>query len=280
MNRPRYNLPTAERTFSHAIAVTASDEDTFYPASNLLSEDPADVAKLTTDTGSFVFEFAEKVAAAFAGLINQYLDAGLTGVKIQGNDTDSWGTPAFSQTIEIPAKRLDGPSFQPWTNNIGVLLDALPDPDGYLFWRIVFEDANSQPIALGRLWLSESLASVDLFHHGQLRETDDLDNVIHETELLVRLVEDLGGPVRTVAGVFIGTDLSAGTAPHQLAADFRQLKQASNDGMHPLLFIPFPERDLEPLVGYFVELTIVHEQGGYQVWTFTFRESSRGIPWP
>ncbi len=283
MSRAQFNYPTDDR-FKDASAITASAEDSEYPVENIITENAANPAKLTTTTGWFVWAFDEKTTGDVLDIIYHYLDEGLTGVKIQANDSDSWATPAFEQTIEIPAKRHDGPSYQPWTHNVRVELEGLEDPDGYLFWRLVFEDANSQEIVIGRVMLQTARA-IDVFHAGgEMAETDLPTNILNPTELDVLTLEAIGGPRRELTLAFIGTDLQAGTAPVQDAGELRHLEQSCNEGEHPFTLAIFDDTSLttrQPLLVHFVEpVRRVHAQGGYQVWTFTVREVSRGLPFP
>jgi hypothetical protein len=265
-----------------AIAVTASAEDAEYPAEKLITENPADTAKLTTNTGWWVTQYAAKVAPVAAAVIYHYLDAGLN-VRLQGNDTDSWGAPAFDQAFTIPAKRKDGPSYQRWTTSPWILLDALDDEDGYLFWRLVIVGTNSQVVAVGRLVLAASLLHVTLFHDGGISESDRPENdpsrIVHPTELGVETRYTIGGPRRGLSFTLIGTDLSAGTPPTQEAADFRALAEAC-DGEHPFLLAPFETNDMWCVMPENVSWPRSHEPGGYQVWSLSVREESRGLPWP
>src|SRR5688572_6744950 len=216
-----------------AINTTGSAEDEEYPASNIDSEDPSEVAKLTTTTGNFVYEFGSKVVPVAVALFNQYLDEGLTGVKLQGNDTDSWGAPSFEFDIEdIPAKRFDGYGDNPWTDNILREIGDLPDPTGYLFWRLLFEDANSQVIEIGRWSLLSAMRPIDVFRVGDIEEGEEADVLNQRTERKVLIATELGGPMRTFSAAIIGTDLAAGSSPVQEAADFRRLQQGSNSGVH------------------------------------------------
>ncbi len=266
-----------------AIAVTASAEVSAYGAVQLVGENAARPAKLVGTTGNFVGQMASPIAPAYAMLGYHYLDAGLGGVKIQFNDSDSWGSPAYEATFTIPAKRLDGPSYQRWTSNVIVALEDL-DEGGYAWWRLVFENANSQPIVIGRLLLLSQLRQVDLLHvdGAAFDEGDETFEISHQTDLGVDSgVTPLGGPRRSFAGSFVGSDLSAGTAPVQSAADFRALHETSEGRAHPFVWIQGPAIADPWLVKFeSAQRQRSHRQGGYQVWPFAVREISRGLPWP
>lgn len=275
-----YSRPDEELT-CQAVAVTASAEDPEYPATNLLEEHGANPAKLTTLDGDFVFEFSGAVSPQGVAPIYHYLDPGLD-VRIQGNSSDSWGSPPYERSITIPAKRKDGPSYQRWTNNPFRLLDSDPS---YAFWRLWIAAPNSQPVAIGRLWLAEGLHRVTLFHEGDMGESDrpddDLGQIVHPTQLGVETVYTIGGPRRGLSFALIGTDLDAGTAPVQEASDFRDLIESSDGRAHPWLLVPFETGDDARLVKPDSPAgQRSHRVGGYQVWPYSVREVSRGLPWP
>jgi len=266
-----------------AIAVTASLEDPGYVATNLIT-DNVGPAKLVTTSGWWVLEFAEPISPIAAALIYQYLDDDLL-VWIQGNDSDTWDTPGFEAQFTIPAKRKDGPSYQRWTRNTLLRFEVdEEDPPSYRFWRLWIDDenVNSQQVAIGRLLLLSALHRVDLFLDSDMAESDrdEADTIVQPTELGVETFIVLGGPRRSVSPLLIATDLSAGTAPVQGAADFRALYEATDGRSLPFLFVPLP--DDEPWLGRFEPGagTRTHKLGGYQVWPFTFKEVSRGLPWP
>jgi len=186
----------------------------------------------------------------------------------------------FEQSLTIHANGLDGPSYQGWTNNVYEALGELDDEDGYLFWRLVVVGTNSQPIAVGRLMLPSTLHDVTLFHDGDIPEGDDTGEINHETELGVENIYVLDGPRRSVSAPFIGTDLDAGNAPVQEAADFRALHESCEGRKHPFLFQPFPDRPPWLVRFESAKSPRSHRLGGYQVWQIAVKEVSRGVPWP
>jgi hypothetical protein len=266
-----------------AVAVTASAEVSAYGAVQLIDY-ASRPAKLSTTTGNFVLQFASPIAPAFAMLAYHYLDAGLGDVLIQANTSDSWGTPAFEAEFTIPAKRLDGPSYQRWTKNPMLELGDLPDEGGYEWWRLNFGSANSQNIIVGQLLLYSQLLQFDLLHvdgspfdHG-----DETTEISKKTELDVESgIYKLGGPRRTFSAYAVGTDLNAGTAPIQQASDFQNHHEASEGRAYPFAFLPFENfNDVWYVRPEANNLPRAHRQGGYQVFPFAVREISRGLPFP
>lgn len=266
-----------EDLVQQATSITGSADDAMYPASHLADIDGARSAKLTTTTGSYVFAFAAPVTPLAVVLIFQYLDAGLE-VRIQGNASDSWGSPSFDQAITIPAKRKDGPSYQRWTRNAWALLT---EPSPYAFWRVVIVGANSQAVAIGRVMLPSAIHEVEILPDaGDVHEDDDAWEIVQPTELGVETYYMLGGPRWAFSGGLVATDLDAGTAPVQEASDFRDLAETAEGRSAPFLFQAFDWVD--PKLVRFDEAVRrrTHRVGGYQVWLFAVREVARGLIWP
>jgi hypothetical protein len=111
-------------------------------------------------------------------------------------------------------------------------------------------------------------------------EGDDTGEINHETELGVENILVLDGPRRSLTATFIGTDLNAGSAPVQEAADFRALHEASEGRKHPYLFCPFTSDRPWLVRPTTAQSPRVHRQGGAQIWTIATKEVSRGVPWP
>lgn len=258
--------------------VTSSDEDPAYPASNLIAENAANPAKLLTASGSWVLQTPSPIAPVWALLIYQYLDSSLD-VRLQGNTSDSWGSPPFEQHFTIPGKRLDGPSYQPWTYNVGLVIEGTPLPS-YAFWRLLIAGTNSQAVAVGRMLLLPNPRTVKFLVADQLEESDDYEaQIILPTELGVETIYDLGGPRRGISGVTPVTDASG--LPLQDAADFRDLLQSATGRLKPWVIWPFGQSG-EPWLVRFVSLpqTRRHSGARVQYWPFAVKEVSRGLPWP
>lgn len=257
--------------------VTASAADSGYPAANLVTRNPAKPAKLATMDGWWVVDLGSAMSIAGSALIYQYLTAGLD-VRIQGNTSDSWGSPAFSTAITIPAKRKDGPTYQRWTKNPVTTFDT---PQTYRYWRLYIAGTNDQNVVVGRLMLLAALRPVTLFHDGDIGEDDKpVAPIDNRTQLQVRNVIVIGGPQRSVTAILLCTDLDAGTEPIQEAQDFRDLWESTDQNTYPFLLV-FTDL-LDGLLVHFTEFLSkrLHRQGGYQVWPFSVEEESRGLPWP
>lgn len=258
--------------------ITSADEDPEYPASNLVAENAANPAKLLTTSGDWVIHATSAISPIFAVLIYQYLDSSLD-VRLQGNSSNSFGSPPFEQDFTIPGKRLDGPSYQPWTYNVGMRIMGSPLPT-YEWWRLVIAGTNSQACAVGRLLLLPDPRTVKFLVADRLEETDEPEaQIILPTELGVETIYDIGGPRRGVTGVTPVTDQSG--LPLQDASDFRSLHESVNGRLHPFVLWPFGQSGEPWLVRFTQGLqTRRHSGAKVQYWPFAVKEVSRGLPWP
>lgn len=268
-----------------ASAVASSDADPDYPAENLIQWNPAKPAKLTTTSGAWVVQLASALEVAGVAIPYHYLDAGLD-VRIQANTSDSWGAPAFESAITIPAKRLDGPSTQRWTTTPYVVFDA---PQTFQYWRLLINGTNSQPVIVGRLMLLAEIRDISLrFGGSDIEEADGPPDGLIETttELGVDLPIVIGGPRRSLSAVLIASDLYADVMEVSQASEFMELFQSTFGGdslagsVMPFLLIPREDRNDAWVVRPDYASRRSHKEGNWEVWPFSVREVSRGLPWP
>jgi hypothetical protein len=268
-----YALPTDD-VAPTATAITASAEDPGYPADLLVDANPAHPAKLTTTSGDWVLEFASPIAPVAAVLVYPQLDAGLA-VSLQGNSSDSWGAPAFSQAVTIPGPQEDGASISP-------ILEITGTPS-YPFWRLAVTGSNSVPVAVGRLML---LAALRTFEDGTsarwgLVENEDYGIVEMATELGVETIYDVGNRRRSLEGELLLRQLGA--------TQFLTLRRATKGRVEPWLLVPFEDVNDAYLVRWSERASVRQLQvpeipdyrSGYvQLLQLRVTEVSRGLPWP
>ena len=113
-----YGKPTDNVASEATITAQSGTVDTEYPLANLVDENPAKPAKLTTTTGRIMFDFGSAQTIQLIALIHTNLDAGLT-VKIQANATDSWGSPSVDLAITIPTVPADSYPLNLWLDLSG-----------------------------------------------------------------------------------------------------------------------------------------------------------------
>jgi hypothetical protein len=136
-----YQLPGDNLAAGVTPTVSTGSIDAAYPAANITDGNPAKPAKFTGAAGSLVFDFGAAKAMRFVAVFNHSCSA----ITLQGNASDAWGAPSFSQAFSILAAREDGFSFNPWQDL------TVPAPS-YRYWRLVFTAASI--VAVGEVWFS------------------------------------------------------------------------------------------------------------------------------
>lgn len=193
----------SDNLISTASVITPSTEATGYEVENLYDGNPAKPWKMTATTGNVVFDFGSATNIDLVAIVHHNLTAGLE-VRIQGNASDSWGSPTLNQTITIPAYDADSYPVNPWID-----LSALSN--SFRYWRLVVVGTNSANVAIGELWLigtKRTLTARNLrygFTDGIARPL-----IEHTTDYGVSTIYDLGCKMRSIAGELIveATDLA------------------------------------------------------------------------
>lgn len=148
-----YNLPT-DIVSPDTILVDVGTEDPNFLKANISDFTNSFFgipAKLLETSGAFVFDFAA-AQRVDRFILWHNLDDNLAGVKLQGNATNSWGTPSIEVDIDIEDRRPDGYTIKSFVD----LIDKTGySAGGYRYWRIVSTVANSLPIGFKVLFLDK-----------------------------------------------------------------------------------------------------------------------------
>lgn len=202
-----------------SIGVNTGSEDADYPAAYLVDGRPGRPAKLTTTSGSWVIDFGTAQALALVALGAHNLSA----ATLEGNATNDWGAPAFSQVLTIPSATADGHSGNAWAD----LTLGSPAPS-YQFWRLVV----SGPVAcaVGELWLGTTRRQTLRGYALGFTIEETQPTIQHQTEFLIPLVYALGSRQRRLRLTFRATATGAAA----LLEWYRSLKGPGRTG----LFIP------------------------------------------
>lgn len=258
--------------------ITASAEDPAYPVSNwLLTTDtgiePERPSKLTTATGFWIFDFLTAVNIAAVGLLFTNFDAGLV-CTVKWNSSNSWGAPAGSTTIIIPAVPSDLWTISPWT--------LIPGSPTFRYWRIevaLSGSPNAQLLQLGRPLFLGALRTLprDIQHEEQspfeIEETHELlpsNYTALKVEKPIPLIERIRAMVNAKIGV---TDTEVPTLV--------DIRRACNG--RQLQFYVVPDTNVNDIWCVRLEnITGVQQfiTNNWKIYPFAFREVSRGIPWP
>ena len=194
MSAVLYQYPSDNIAGAYAtIGVNSGSEDADYPAANLVDGRPGRPAKLTTASGSWVLAFggATRIDIVALGAHN------LTAATLQGNATNAWTAPTFSQALTIPAVTADGHSGNAW---LDLTTKSGYSASGFQYWRLLVTSAAN--CAVGELWLGSSIRQMvrGYLFGSSLEETHP--NITHLTEFLIPSVYALGSRQRRLRVVF------------------------------------------------------------------------------
>lgn len=206
-------------------AVTATPEDSTYPAANLVDENPGTPSKLSATSGSWVIDLAQATRVDAVAFWKHNFDPALT-VQIQMHASDVWTAPTLSTTITIPALPEDAYPFCPWVDLRSVAGYAV---SGFRYLRINVPSANSVNCALGDVFLGSVAKTLShLQRPGEIEE----DHPITEHAL---------GPGRSLVydeGMRIRTLRCQGLAAATETAALRSWHRACHGRARPGLLIP------------------------------------------
>lgn len=183
-------------------ALTATTEDADYPATNLHDQNPAKPMKLTGSSGNIVWQFASPARIDWVTFGPHNLAGGTA--TIQANTTNSWGSPALSAAITIPANFRDGMSRHPW---IDLTTKAGYSTGGYAYWRLVVASTGAN-VAIGEVWFAAHKRTVTNLRFGSTRRRAR-PAVEHRTDYGVSTIYDLGVLQRVIEGQWLNTDAKA-----------------------------------------------------------------------
>lgn len=128
-----------EEIGSNAV-ITASTNTVKFPVSNILDSRLSRVYRTDLATTSeIVFDLGSALSISSLVLANHNISSSVTTLKLQGNSSNSWGSPSFEQDLT-------------W-NQKNIPLDFIETTLRY--WRIQIIDATNPDlfIQLGRVWL-------------------------------------------------------------------------------------------------------------------------------
>lgn len=105
--------------------LTATTENSDYPVENIQDIRTTKVFRSTDDAAERIV-FDGQATASYCVIVNHNLSSSAT-IKIEGNDTDSWGSPSLSETM---------------TYNSGMIIKSFTEAT-YNYWSIYIDDNNS-----------------------------------------------------------------------------------------------------------------------------------------
>ena len=134
--------------FNEIKSVTASDEDSFYPASNLLEHPTYKEYRAVGTEASLVFDLENTVP------VDSFLMCGsnatgeiqVTELTLEANTTDDWTTPAHTQTYEL--------TLENQLYNI-VHLDFTAQT--FRYWRLTVSNPTGSYVGLSNVFLGSKI---------------------------------------------------------------------------------------------------------------------------
>jgi hypothetical protein len=209
----------------NATSITATTEDSEYPAENAIDLDPGKPAKLTGTTGSFVFDFGAAQRMDHVAIIHHNLTAGLGSVKFQCNSSNSWGSPTVDATLTVPSDWEDNYPVSFHKDLTGV---SGYSSGGFRYARLNFGSANDAAIALGEIVILSQARTLSIVR-PDVTTSEQRPLIEHGTDYEIATIYDRGTPVRT----FSAEVLNNGTTS-TIDSWYRDVKGR----VLPFLFIP------------------------------------------
>jgi hypothetical protein len=202
MGRCIYGLASENVAPEATVTVETGTEDADYPAANLVDRNPALPAQLTGTSGAWLLDFGSAQRVDWVLLPHHNIDAALE-VRIQGNATNSWGSPTLNTTITIPTYRDDGMPVGSWRDLTGV---GGYSTGGFRYWRFVIVGTNSAAVKVGELALFSQKRTLNPNISWGAKVPERRPVLINETDYGVRNIYDLGTTIRRLAGELDTTD--------------------------------------------------------------------------
>jgi len=146
-----------------ATVISSNTEETTLPDDNVAHEHKTKVYRTgtTTTTEWIKFDLGSAKAVDGFALLNHTLDSNETAVNIEGNATDSWGSPSFTEVVDVDG---NDPAFNKFSS-----------AETYQWWRFEFTKAASGTARdLGRIFLGDIYDTTeDPDSTGYSDETDE-----------------------------------------------------------------------------------------------------------
>lgn len=152
MAKSIWQKPTDDLVSLATLSLPTGTAAAGYALSDLSNRNPAFGLHLSAATTFYILvDFGGSLTKAlkFISFHNHNFDAGIV-LTIQGNASNSWGSPSVDSTVTVPAAAGDGfPTDFFWLN--------ANQNSALRYWRIGTTTTNSAAWILGQLWLSDTV---------------------------------------------------------------------------------------------------------------------------
>lgn len=198
MGYTSYNFPGDIVT--PVVTVQTGTDDSNFPATNTVNFTNRKFGypgKLLEIAGAWLADFG--VAQRVDRFVLQHnFDDGMINVRLQGNATNVWTSPSFSQLIPIGNRREDGYTYK---SVLDLPLLSGYNPSGYRYWRLYVPTLNSVPVGVKMLFLS-TIRTLESDAIGGLRLTEVHDYIDLPTDTGFHWTYDLLGAARVYNATF------------------------------------------------------------------------------
>jgi hypothetical protein len=126
--------------------LSRSTENSSYPVENIADPRVSRVFRTVNASGQYI-KLSTRITASRVAIAGHNLTSGCT-IKLQGNDTDSWATPALDETL---------------THADGIIIGKFAEAT-YNYWRLYVDctDGSISYVQIGRLYLGTFLQLPDM----------------------------------------------------------------------------------------------------------------------
>lgn len=159
------------RIDAEGVVITATSEVDTLPAENVADEFRKRVWRTGTSSAleAVVFDLGSAKAVTAVILLDHTLTSGDSLIKVQGHTSDSWGAPAFSQTLTHAAD----------------IIAAVFASQTYRYWRVTFTKSSAgESRDIGRIFLGT---------YDETDEAPDYDGLQTSPDDLSRRQTTIGG---------------------------------------------------------------------------------------
>lgn len=153
-----------------ATTITAGSANADLPVANVRHPHRTKVYRTGTSAAGewILFDFGSAKTVQAAILLDHTLTGGDAGIKLQGNATNSWGSPSVDESLAY---------------NVGTMAKFLTSEQSYRYWRIIFTKSSAgETRDIGRIFLGPFYEALKSFKYGTLKimpiDPSDIDKSI------------------------------------------------------------------------------------------------------
>lgn len=251
----RYALPTEELAQT-ATSITASAEDSEYPAEHAVTPTSRRPAKLTTTTGYWDIQLPSAMAVGAIHIVYPNFDDELD-VTLEPDG----GTP------------IDIPIVSPWENDWRPSPCFEFTPQTSDLWRLAINTPNTNPVQVFKILLYEALRDLENDVRWGVVEDEEQGDIRHVTEGGIDNFAEVWAPRRSFVGEFALKD--------NKATELIVLHRDARQRIKPWTLKPGPDVD----EGWWVRFedarwSRAREGPNHNIFPFRVREVGRGLPFP